>query len=1001
MSGDSANIEQLETFWNCINEKSRDTEKLLDPMYRRFNGCYFTHLDLAKDMVDRMFEIMTPSELSAISEKKFLEPCVGTGNFVIAYLKKLSELKLDKKTYEKIIDNIYVSDVSSELLSVYKENLSCFVRIAFDIHLNEEYFETHTSRGLLFDLNSSTPRYIRIEDVFPNVGKFDIIITNPPYKNLKAESDQFSDKTEYEKTKEKYGNVKKMSSRVLKYSVTGVLNLYKLFTEEIYEKYGKKDCIISLLIPNTLLSDKTCQDLRTRILETGKIYRIDIIRENNPFIDAQQGLCTLLVRKGSKTDIILINKDYCENNDNSTAVSIDDIMSPKTGNSIMVVDDKDYSLLRRLRSFRTVSDFPFIHNMRGELDLTMDSKYIVLDKTDAKLIRGKHISMYAADLSGEEYVLDEFTKNTKKKRFVENPRIVCQQVSNMQKSQRIQFAYVDSGVVLANSCNFISVEKNDYGIDLYYLLGLFNSSIINWYFKLTSTNNHINNYEVASFPIPTDPKSIRKISGLVKTFLSSGDRNILKEVNELVKTLFGTNEAVDDPRNNEDDVSEKYYSGLKCIIPSIKRTETDAIISEKSSITTLLATSEYTLTEFEKAVSVEITKKFISMKKNRVLNHTTSKLSELDLEMIKNVPPGGNWKNIPEETVNKSKRLQQIEKSGGRTTLYGRIDYDSPSYTISTYFNRPGNGTFVHPMHDRMISFREAARFQSFKDDYYFTGSKGEILKQIGNAVPPLLSMQIGKKIMEITGIRRTLDLFCGAGGLSVGLKEAGMETVLATDFNESACTTFKVNNPEIPVLCGDITDEETKRIIIDLSKSGNVEMICGGPPCQGFSMAGKRFIDDPRNQLFKHFVDVVSEIKPKIILMENVEGILSFEKGNVYAQILSLFNDLGYLVDGRLLLASKFGVPQKRKRVIIIGTRKDMGVSPSDLYPEMPPFQSLVNAKDVLSDLEKIECGQDAEYISNPESTYGRQMRSMEKYGKHVERKEVETNNRHLILNY
>src|SRR5699024_9663177 len=124
--------------------------------------------------------------------------------------------------------------------------------------------------------------------------------------------------------------------------------------------------------------------------------------------------------------------------------------------------------------------------------------------------------------------------------------------------------------------------------------------------------------------------------------------------------------------------------------------------------------------------------KFIKIKNNEVLNHTDFKLSELDLEMIGPVPQGGNWKDIPHITLFShpfqlfflSKRLKRITETGGRTTLYGRIDYDKPSYTITTYFNRPGNGTYVHPIHDRVLSVREAARFQGFKDDYYIYGNK-------------------------------------------------------------------------------------------------------------------------------------------------------------------------------------------------------------------------------------------------------------------------------------
>ena len=358
--------------------------------------------------------------------------------------------------------------------------------------------------------------------------------------------------------------------------------------------------------------------------------------------------------------------------------------------------------------------------------------------------------------------------------------------------------------------------------------------------------------------------------------------------------------------------------------------------------------------------------KYQKVFKNEILNYTTFKLSDLDLEMIKNVPQGGNWKNIPIETVNKSERLKKIAKTGGRTTLYGRIDYNKPSYTITTYFNRPGNGTYVHPIHNRVISVREAARFQSFDDSYYFYGNKTSLLKQVGNAVPVLLGKAIGEQIIKKTGLNKSLDLFCGAGGLTSGFRKAGIKCVMGSDFDKSACITFKINNTQSNVLCADITNDETKSNIINYISKNNVDIICGGPPCQGFSLAGKRFIDDPRNQLFKHYICIVNKINPKLVIMENVEGLLTFQNGNIYNQIISLYKEMNYKVEGRLLNASEYGVPQKRKRVIIIAVRNDLQVEPSELFPikTTTKTEDMVTANQAIKDLENIECSENAKYI-------------------------------------
>ena len=128
-------------------------------------------------------------------------------------------------------------------------------------------------------------------------------------------------------------------------------------------------------------------------------------------------------------------------------------------------------------------------------------------------------------------------------------------------------------------------------------------------------------------------------------------------------------------------------------------------------------------------------------------NHITYALSALDFRMVRAIPQGGNWKHIPLDVP--SKRVQRIRETGGRTTLYGRLSWNKPSYTITTYFNRPGNGTYIHPDEDRVITAREAARLQSFPDDYLFYGSKGSFCIQIGNAVPVCLASSMAASIKK------------------------------------------------------------------------------------------------------------------------------------------------------------------------------------------------------------------------------------------------------------
>lgn len=920
-------MEKKNIFWNTLQNKCKEFENSLDCDYRKKTGSYYTNFSMTLTMIEdflKTFEAKSKKE--NLCDKIFLEPCGGSGNFIFAYLYKISEFEFSNEEVNKIIHNIYYCDSNSKASQFYKENLKEFCKVFFDIELSEEYFTKNIGSSLLYDISDENPKYINIKDVFENFEKADIIITNPPYKNFKAEIKHYDSKEKYEIDSAIYSKIKELACEHFRYSKDGIMNFYKLFTEEIIENYAKENAFINLLIPSSILSDKSCVELRKHILNNYKIISIKTIPEGVDIVDANQSLCAFLLEKTEQTTNISMYKDYYHSPNDFSELNLSDIKSFSEDWNILALTKDEYSKLKRLNSFPKIKNLSYIKNLRGELDVTMNKNFIVSQKTDYKLLRGRNIDFYKIDSnSSKEYVLDEFVKNSPKSKFINSKRIICQQIVNKNKARRVSFAPIPENFVLGNSCNFIALEENA-PITLNFLLAILNSTIINWYFKLNSSNNHINNYEIDEFPIPINSQYKSEIESLVLEYLKTNDDKILPQIDLLVEKSF----LLED----------------KNIKMSIKLEE--AIKNGKLQRTYLL-------------------------ENKKVLNHTTFKLSDLDIEMIKCVPEGGNWKNISKEVVAKSKRLEKISKTGGRTTLYGRIDYSKPAYTITTYFNRPGNGTYVHPHFNRVISVREAARIQSFPDDYYFYGNKTQLLKQVGNAVPPFLAYQIASKIIEITKCTKTIDLFCGAGGMTCGFKNAGMKSLLATDIEESACATLSINNEEIPILCGDITDEKVKETIIERAKNGCAEIICGGPPCQGFSMAGFRAKDDPRNQLFRDFIDIVKEVSPKIVVFENVEGLLSYENGKTYKEILQLFSEIGYNCEGKLLNTSEFAIPQKRKRVIIICTRKDLDYLPNQLYPKTltTDENKKITSFQAIGDLENISCGEDVLYLTENQSDY------------------------------
>lgn len=178
-------------------------------------------------------------------------------------------------------------------------------------------------------------------------------------------------------------------------------------------------------------------------------------------------------------------------------------------------------------------------------------------------------------------------------------------------------------------------------------------------------------------------------------------------------------------------------------------------------------------------------------------------------------------------------------------------------------------------------------------------------------------------------------DFFCGAGGLSLGLVMAGMEPILGVENNESIYKTYQNNLGKrfSNLNCFnamDITNDETKKSIIDYLKGQDIKIICGGFPCQGFSCSGSRVISDARNTLYSDMLDIVKAVKPEYIIMENVLGLMTIYEGKVLRKILSDYRSAGYKLSYKEINAADYGVAQMRKRIIFIGNR----IGKKNVYP-------------------------------------------------------------------
>ena len=180
------------------------------------------------------------------------------------------------------------------------------------------------------------------------------------------------------------------------------------------------------------------------------------------------------------------------------------------------------------------------------------------------------------------------------------------------------------------------------------------------------------------------------------------------------------------------------------------------------------------------------------------------------------------------------------------------------------------------------------------------------------------------------------ISTFAGCGGSSLGYKLAGFKELLAVEWDNNAVETFKLNFPDVPVFHGDIAKLSSEECMkLAGIKAGELDVFDGSPPCQGFSTAGKRKFDDPRNSLFKEYARLLKDLQPKVFVMENVMGMIKGVMKQAYLQIVKTLRDCGYNVKGQVLNAMYYNVPQSRERVILIGVRKDLEIEPSHPKPQ------------------------------------------------------------------
>lgn len=270
------------------------------------------------------------------------------------------------------------------------------------------------------------------------------------------------------------------------------------------------------------------------------------------------------------------------------------------------------------------------------------------------------------------------------------------------------------------------------------------------------------------------------------------------------------------------------------------------------------------------------------------------------------------------------------------------------------------------------IKYHNKNKFEIVGEANHGTDNEYDLFKPIVEGKEMYKRILIKRKEKKFS----ILDLFCGAGGMSFGMdKNKYFNTVIGVDINYKLAQTFAYNFPNSKLIIGDILDSKVKEEIVESAIQNNVNMIIGGPPCQGFSLKGKKLgLEDPRNFLFLEFLDLVNKINPDIFVIENVKNLMNTANGWFRSQIESKVNEMGYFSSVGILNAKDFGIPQNRERVFFICSKK------KKINLPLGNSKRITTVRDAISDLSYLNSGEgtfEQDYLLPSQSDYQKLMRS------------------------
>ncbi|NWF95897.1 MAG: N-6 DNA methylase [Candidatus Thorarchaeota archaeon] len=565
---------------------------------RHLLGMYYTPWPVARyiaeltlgpplDALKRQYAGDTEEFRRLVKSVSVLDPACGPGVFLFASLCAIAhrlEAGLQDSLIPSVAENLYGVDIDTSALEIADFGLSLLAGTVAERPSRSIRRSLKTGDALVSMSGSCrTGDHISISDpekprpfdwlaAFPEVlagsdRGFDFVVMNPPFDRIRPNL------LEYMRERLSYGERsirldafeaarQRMRERAAyfrqctdyEFSATSTIDSHRLFVERALS-FLRDGGRLGAVVPSTILGDRSARLLRSHLIESNRLETVDIFPEGaRLFPRVTQSVAILTVTKGGSTETASVSPPLMAlpavTDIQRIPVSIAEVRSV-LGHDLPIcpLSHQDLRVLRVMQSFPALDALPWLTVRRGELDLTLDRTLITTDRTLCPLVRGARIRRFTLDVDYmSEFVSLERLATVRRKssrtHHVLSTRLACQQVSNRAQRWRLKFAPVPPRHVLANSCNYVYVDAALPGLE-YFMLGLLNSTLLNWRFSLTSTNNHVSNHELKTMRVFDAMTAGRDTDGWIRLVIraaeraSSGRFDSLAELDAAVFRLHG------------------------------------------------------------------------------------------------------------------------------------------------------------------------------------------------------------------------------------------------------------------------------------------------------------------------------------------------------------------------------------------------------------------------------------------------------------------------------